>query len=183
MASAKKLPSGKWRVLLFVGKDLDGKRQYRSFTAGTKKEAEYLAAQYNQLHIEVNRSEMSLREATERYIKSKENILSPSTVRGYYAVLRLYLSRLFATKIKDITAEIIQIEFNEFAKTYSPKTCRNAHGLITAVLRQERPELRINTTLPKKVKSGIYVPDEQEVADILPLVEGTKLEVPFVLAT
>ncbi len=51
MASAKKLPSGSWRVNLFIGTE-DGKRKYKSFTAATKREAEFQAAQYNQLHID-----------------------------------------------------------------------------------------------------------------------------------
>ena len=46
MATAKKLPSGQWRVLAYIGTGPDGKRQYKSFTAGTKKEAEYMAAEY-----------------------------------------------------------------------------------------------------------------------------------------
>ncbi|MCH5203094.1 MAG: site-specific integrase [Oscillospiraceae bacterium] len=183
MASAKKLPSGKWRVLLFVGKDENNKRKYRSFTADTKKEAEFLAAQYNQLHIEANRSEQTLREAAERYIKSKENILSASTIRGYYAVLKNYLSGLFAVKIKDITAETIQIAFNDFAKSYSAKTCRNAHGLVSIVLKIERPDLRLKTTLPQKDKHDIYVPDEQEIKEILMFTAGTNIEIPFILAT
>ena len=41
MATAKKLPSGSWRVQLYAGKTPDGKRRYLSFTANTKKEAEY----------------------------------------------------------------------------------------------------------------------------------------------
>ena len=45
MASAKKLPSGNWRVSLYIGLDEKGKRKYKSFTADTKKEAEFLAAQ------------------------------------------------------------------------------------------------------------------------------------------
>ncbi len=183
MASAKKLPSGKWRVLLYTGADEQGKRKYKSFTADSKKEAEFLAAQYNQLHIEVNRSEMTLRAATERYIKSKENILSPSTVRGYYVILKNYLPRLFAVKIKDINQEIIQIAFNDFAKSYSAKTCRNAHGLIADVLKSERPDLHLKTTLPQKSKSDIYVPDAQEIEQIYPLTEGTNIEIPFILAT
>ena len=46
MATAKKLPSGKWRCLAYIGKDENGKRQYKSFTADSKKEAEFLAASY-----------------------------------------------------------------------------------------------------------------------------------------
>ena len=49
MAKAKKLPSGQWRTLVYShtekvnGKD---KRIYESFTADTKKESEYLAAEF-----------------------------------------------------------------------------------------------------------------------------------------
>lgn len=45
MATAKKLPSGAYRCLIFDRME-DGKRKYKSFTAPTKKEAEYLATQY-----------------------------------------------------------------------------------------------------------------------------------------
>ncbi len=183
MATAKKLPSGNWRVNLYIGKTPDGKRQYKSFTAETKKEAEFLAAQYNQLHIDVNRSEQKLSEAVDRYIKSKENVLSPSTIRGYYVVLENYLPELMAVKVRDITAEKIQEAFNQFAKSYSAKTCRNAHGLISAVMKIQRPEITLNTTLPQKSKSDIYVPDEAEVQDIYSLAAGTAVEIPFLLAT
>lgn len=183
MASAKKLPSGSWRVNLYIGKTPDGKRQYKSFTADTKKEAEFMAAQYNQNHIDVNRSEQPLRDAVERYIKSKENVLSPSTVRGYYVVLNNYLPELMAVKIRDITAERVQEEFNLFAKEYSAKTCRNAHGLISAVLKTQRPEITLNTTLPQKGKRDIYVPDPAEVEKIYALTIGTSVEIPFLLAT
>ena len=46
MANAKKLPSGSWRVRVYDGKDQNGKDVYKSFTAPTKKQAEYLAAEY-----------------------------------------------------------------------------------------------------------------------------------------
>lgn len=183
MATAKKLPSGSYRVNLYIGKDADGKRKYKSFTADTKKGAEYLAAQYNQKRIDINRSELLLSDAIERYIKSKENILSPSTVRGYYVIIRNYLPELMSTRVKNITSEMVQSAFNNFALEHSSKTCRNAHGLISAVLKINRPEIILNTTLPQKTKKDIYVPDEQEVKDIYPKTVGTPLEIPFLLAT
>ncbi len=183
MPKAKKLPSGNWRVLLYIGTNAEGKRQYKSFTAETKKEAEYLAAQYNQLKIDVNRSNMPLSDAVERYIKSKENVLSPSTVRGYYAILNNNLPALMAMRIRDLNAEIIQEEFNKFAKDHSPKTCRNAHGLISAVLKIHRPEIILNTTLPQKSKREIYVPDAKEIIEIYDKTVGTSIEIPFLLAT
>ena len=39
MAKAKKLPSGAWRCLAYTGRSVTGKREYKSFTADTKKEA------------------------------------------------------------------------------------------------------------------------------------------------
>ena len=182
MASAKKLPSGSWRVNLYIGKTPDGKRQYKSFTAETKKEAEFLAAQYNQNHIDVNRSELPLRDAVERYIKSKENVLSPSTVRGYNNILKNHIPALMAVKIRDLNAEMVQEEFNRFAKDHSPKTCRNTHGLIASVLSIERPDIVLRTTLPQKKKRDIYVPDEKEIDQIHQLIKGNVMELPFVLA-
>ena len=46
MAKARKLPSGNWRTKIYIGKDSDGKNIYKSFTAETKKESEYMAAEY-----------------------------------------------------------------------------------------------------------------------------------------
>ena len=43
MAKAKKLKSGNYRVLVPDYKDENGKWHYKSFTAKTKKEAEYMA--------------------------------------------------------------------------------------------------------------------------------------------
>lgn len=67
MAKAKQLPSGSWRVQVYAGKNAAGKPQYRSFTALTRKEAEYNALQFQLHHKEVSRdsSSMTLDEAVE----------------------------------------------------------------------------------------------------------------------
>lgn len=126
---------------------------------------------------------MLLSAAVEAYIKSKENVLSPSTVRGYYVIKNNYLPELMAVRIRDITPELIQREINRFAKEHSPKTCRNAHGLISAVLKIHRPELTLNTTLPQKKKREIYVHDNKEIDKIRAMLTGRALEIPFLLAS
>ncbi len=183
MATAKKLPSGSWRVNLYTGKDANGKRKYKSFTAETKKAAEYLAAKYNELRFESSSSSLTLRMAAENYVESKENVLSPSTIRSYRSVIRNDVPQLMDTKIKDITQQQVQSVFNVLASDHSSKTCRNVHGLVSAVLKMHRPELILNTTLPPKNKRDIYVPDNKEVAEIRDLLRGTELEIPFLLAT
>ena len=68
MANAKQLPSGSWRVQVYAGKDAQGKKQYRSFTRLTKKEAEYEALQWQLHYKEVSRdtTAMTLDEAGAR---------------------------------------------------------------------------------------------------------------------
>ena len=46
MAKAKKLPSGNWRARAYDGLGANGKKKYISFTAPTKREAEFLAAEH-----------------------------------------------------------------------------------------------------------------------------------------
>ena len=62
MAKAKKLKSGNYRVLVPDYKDENGKWHYKSFTAPTKKEAEYTAAEFthNRENRELSYSNMTL---------------------------------------------------------------------------------------------------------------------------
>ncbi len=181
MATAKRLPSGNWRVRLYAGNE-NGKRIYKSFTAESKKEAEFLAAQYNLDRKENQGKKITLHNAVERYIESKRNILSPSTVRGYYVILDNYCGDLMEMQLADLNQEVIQLSLNKLAAEYSPKTCRNVHGLIYAALKVYRPELNLKTALPKKSKKEIYVPDEAELKKIYALSIGTIVEIPIFLA-
>ena len=70
MATAKRLPSGNWRCLAYVGKDVT-KTGYKSFTAPTKKEAERLALEYEQSVQPV--PAITVQEAVRQYIASKQN--------------------------------------------------------------------------------------------------------------
>lgn len=183
MASAKKLPSGNWRVNLYIGNDANGKRQYKSFTAETKKEAEFLAAQYNAFKKEQTDSKLTFRTAAERYIDSKRNVVSPSTIRGYVSILKNNAQDIMPMKICDITQECIQISINKLAMEHSAKTCRNVHGFISAVLGVYRPDFILHTTLPKKEHNDIYVPDNKETEEIRRLATGTVNEIPIFLAS
>lgn len=183
MASAKKLPSGSWRVNLFIGKDENGKRKYKSFTADTKKEAEFLAAQYNQKKIDVVRDNITLGEAADSYIASKSHTLSPSTLRSYKSIRKNNVKALMNTKLKDITPEMVQKAMDEFAGTHKPKTCRNVHNFISAVLEQRDVGIKLKTSLPQKERNDIFVPDNELIEQIAKAAEGHDIEIPFLLAS
>lgn len=101
------------------------------------------------------------------YIMSKSNVLSPSTIRGYKAVLRTMPDYFKNMPISKITQADIQTVINENAAEHSPKTTRNLHGFISAVLRQYRPTLNIYTTLPQKVEYEPYTPSEEDIKKVL----------------
>ena len=74
----------------------------------------------------------------------------------------------------DITALDIQTEINRLSKEHSPKTVRNYHGFISAVLGTFCPNLKICTTLPQKVKNEPYIPSDNDVKQILEYVKDTE---------
>lgn len=81
-----------------------------------------------------------------------------------------------------ITQEDIQKAINIEAQCHSPRTVRNSHGLISAVMRVYRPNFALNTALPKKVRPEIYIPSDAEIKQLLSSVAGTGMELPVLLA-
>ena len=194
MATAKKLPSGSWRVQLYVGKGPDGKRQYLSFTRPTKKEAEYEALQYQLHYKEVSRdaTAMTFQEAAEKYIKSKDGVLSPATIRGYDIILRNHLQSLMPLRLNRITPAMVQEAVNEESKPYAdargrkhtptPKSVRNIYGFLSAVMRTYHPSLQLDITLPQKEYMEQQYLESEQIAVLLKAIQGSEMEIPVLLA-
>lgn len=68
MATAKRLPSGNWRVQVYAGKDANGKNIMESFTAATKKEAERDAAIFAMERKRKGKQAMTLGQAMDAFI-------------------------------------------------------------------------------------------------------------------
>lgn len=125
---------------------------------------------------------MTFKTAAEKYINAKENIISPSTIREYIGTLHRLSDKFCNMILSDITVVDVQIEINRLSSSRSPKTIRNYHGFISAVLRTFRPELILNTTLPKKDKHEPYIPSDEDVKNILRVSRGSLFEVAIILA-
>lgn len=175
MAKAKKLPSGNWSVNQFIGYDSNGKRIYKRFTAPTKREAEYLAAEYIAKRKASASADMKLTEAYAKYIEIKSNTLSPTTVREYKHAAQRDFPELMQLKLSQITQERVQSAVNVAAASHSPKSVRNAHGLLSAVLRMYAPNIRLNTRLPQPERAEIYVPSEADIERLIRSIAGTEL--------
>ena len=79
-------------------------------------------------------------------------------------------------KISVITQEDIQREINRDAPKHSPKTVRNNHGLISAVLGLYRPNFAIKNGSPEKVRPDLYIPSDAEVARLMNITRDTEME-------
>ncbi len=178
MAKAKKLPSGNWRVRVYVGTDENGKMIYKSFTASTKKEAEFLAAEYNLTRKEKPKG-VTVGDAIDGYISTKEHVLSASTITAYKAIRRSQMQGIMQTPLDKIDNITIQAEINKEAKRLSPKSVRNAHGLLSAALAMYMPDFTLRTTLPAKEHKIKDLPTPEE---IMRAFHGTEIELPVLLA-
>ena len=75
-------------------------------------------------------------------------------------------------KLRKLSQENIQEAINLESLHHSPKTVRNIHGLISAVLGQYRPDMRLTTVLPKKVRPDLYIPSDGEIQRLMEYVTG-----------
>ncbi|MDR1753696.1 MAG: site-specific integrase, partial [Eubacterium sp.] len=185
MAKAKQLPSGSWRVQVSTGeRDSNGKYKYISLTASTQKEAELAALEYQVKHKETakNPTNITLAEAMEKYIESKSNVLSPSTIRGYDIIYRNNLKSLMQLKLNKLNNNIIQSAINDEALNHSPKTVRNINGLLSAVLNIYVPDLRLNIRLPQREKKIVTVLSDKQISVLLRAIENNPVEIPVLLA-
>lgn len=196
MATAKKLPSGSWRVRVYSHTEEvlqpDGtkkeKKIYKSFTCDDptprgKRKCEAEAAEWAKEKETKTKSEsLTFQQALNNYISSRENVLSPTTLREYKSIKNNYIRSLMNIKIDSITQDDIQKAINIESLTHSPKTVRNIHGLISATLKVYRPSMALNTALPKKKRVKLYIPTDHDVQKLLKYVEGTEMELPVLLA-
>ena len=178
LPKAKKLPSGRWNIQVMV----DGKRV--SLTARTEKEVMARAAAYKagQAQKSESPSSMTVGNAIDRYIESKDAVLSPSTVAGYKRIRKNALQELMPIKLPALTQEAVQRAVNRMAREKSPKSVTNAHGLLSAALAIYRPDFQLRTTLPQKKRYDVAIPSDEDISAIIQEVIGTQDELPIILA-
>lgn len=175
----EKLPSGSYRIRL----QENGKRY--SLTVPYKPSERQA---YDLIREKINNPSgqydlMTFKEASDQYIKIKSNVLSPSTIRGYEAVRKWIPASFNKTELRNITQIDVQNIINSLSKTKSPKSIRNLHGFISAVLGVFMPSLVLSTTLPQKVRKTSYIPTTDDVKRLLGYCHDTEYYVPLYLAT
>lgn len=174
--NAKKLPSGSWRCRAYDSKT----KKQKSFTAATKKEAEFLANEWLTGRKKVPLSDKTVAMCIREYIDMKRAVLSPTTIKVYETQLDQYYDADFLEmRLSVLDSPTIQREIDRLTEKYSPKTVHNAHGLLSATLRTFFPDMRYCVTLPKIQKRTRELPTADQ---IIPLFVGSDVELPVLLA-
>lgn len=120
----------------------------------------------------------TLGEILDKYISDNENILSPSTIRGYEYIRK---GRFKPYVGQYIDAIPWQRMLNEEAAKCSEKTLANAWALVAAALKAEsQPILDIN--LPAIPRHELNWLDYEQIQKLLAVSRGSNIELPIILA-
>lgn len=150
---AKKLPSGMWNVTVYSHME-GGKRKYMSFTAPTKAQAELRATEYKATKKRKVQHNLTVDDAVDGYIRAKEGVLSPSTIRGYIKIRNNNIAGIAQKRIVNLTSEDLQIFVSDLSASHAPKTVANIYGLVTASIALYAPDIVYRVTMPTKQKNA-----------------------------
>ncbi|MCI9592269.1 MAG: site-specific integrase [Lachnospiraceae bacterium] len=174
----EQLPSGAYRIR----KMYKGKTYTVTFDRKPTQKDALLAMAKKLEEVKESRKPMTFAEAAAGYVDMKRNVLSPRTVKEYIEIGSRLPDWFKKLNLSDITQLDLNRLVNEFSRDKSPKTVRNYHGFVSAVLGTYRPDMKIYTKLPQKVKNEPYTPSREDVKRILEASKGTKFEIPITLA-
>lgn len=170
----QKKPRFRYSYRAYIGTS-EGKKHYKRFTGisdisedfakvdAIKKAKAYLA----KAETYGTTGDITLGQAFAEYIAVKENILSPPTIRAYSQIAKNAFPALQKMKVSNITQIAVQSAVNQLAAHSSPKSIRNAHGFLSAVLKMYRPDFILRTTLPRKQSNKPFIPENDEIHRLL----------------
>lgn len=173
----KQLPSGSWRIQLLI----DGRRI--SVTEGTESAciARAMAIREQMLQPEDKSVKPTLTAAIDHYIESRENILSPATIRGYRNIQKSRFKYQMNRPVNSLSERDWQRAVNAEAKLCASKTLKNAWGFISSVLREETGK-QYCISLPQVVSDQRGFLDPDQIKVFLEAAKGSKYEIAALLA-
>lgn len=163
----EKLPSGNYRI-----KQMQGGKTYR--VTVDHKPSKIEAMQLISEAMSGCPIKGSFRASALEYIENKRNILSPRTIKEYENYPRSLPEWFANMPMYQVDQKAVQRCINELAVTLSPKTVRNYHGFIAAVM---SPHMTLKTTLPRVEKREPYIPTKNDYKALLEAFRGTQYHV------
>ena len=173
----RKLPSGAWNIRVQV----DGKTY--SITKPTEKEclAEATAIKAGIKEARNSPSRKTLKQAMDDYIEARENVLSPSTIRGYRVIQKNRFQQYMSRDISKLTQDQWQRAVNQETKLCSAKTLKNAWGFVSSVI-EEATGRRYSVRLPQVIANDLPFLTAEQIPVFLKALRGQRCEIGALLA-
>lgn len=179
----EKRPSGSYRIRKsYKGKSYSLTLDYKP----TVREAEQLLDDKIKTSgtIIENKNKIVLGQVMQDYIDLKSNVLSPSTIKGYYKLKNQIPDWLSRTTIENIENYHIQKYINEYSVKHSYKSVKNMYAFIKPVISMYKKNFAFDITLPQKInKLDEYIPTDEDVKRIIEYSKGTRYENALILAS
>lgn len=173
---ARKLPSGCWNIRV----QIDGATV--SITKPTEKAciAAAVAVKTGSKQVKSVRR-VTLSDAIDHYIEARENVLSPSTIRGYRKIQAGRFQTMMKRSLSDISQAQWQRTVNAEARLCSAKTLTNAWRFISSVICEETGD-RISVRLPQVAKADRPWLTPDQIPVFVQAIHGHSIEIPALLA-
>lgn len=167
---AQRLPSGRYRCQ--ITDKQTGRRL--SFTADTAQKAQEEALKYR-AGQSLPAEELRFNEAFERFLKARESVYSPNTLREYRHAKKV-LGQFDGFRLCDITDMMVQSWVSSMSQTLKPKTVANYYGYFSAVMSAFMPQRKLVVRLPRKTKTRTQIPHESDIMALLSHLKGRDTE-------
>lgn len=177
LPKARQLPSGSWFCRVRVdGKDIP-------ITRPTEKEAlaEAVAIKAGIKEARLLPKKRTVSQAIDDYIESRQNILSPSTIRGYRAIQSGRFQQMMHKDISTITQEQWQRAVDMESRLVSAKTLTNAWGFMSAVITEATGQ-RLVVRLPQIIPNERPWLSPTQIPVFVEAIKGRSIEIPALLA-
>lgn len=188
---ARKLKSGSWFIQLRLGGEsisVTGPDKKKCEREATYIKSEYLSGKRTKKAEKLTEPEVptiTLDQAIDDYCKSKSNVLSPATIRGYQNIRKNQLKEIMQKNVYDL-AELPKEEWQEIinreSESRAPKTVKNSIAFIRTIIREKAGKTVPAVTLPAPVDADTAFLHADEIPTFVTTVMDTKIAVPALLA-
>ena len=170
-----KRPSGSWTVRVRIN------GVQHSITRPTKQACIKEAVKLKTGSKAPIADDLTVAQALKSYIDSRENVLSPATIRGYRIIQRNRFKPIMPLKLSSLSKPVWQKAVNDEATRISAKTLKNSAALIESVYLEFTGE-KLSAKIPKVIPKDLpyLTPDQIEV--FVRAIHGHKCEIPMLLA-
>lgn len=179
LPSVQRLPSGRYRCQVMV----DGERVSIVEDEPDIAQAKAVAIKNGLMEKSKKPDKLTLDAAIREYIATRENVLAPTTIRGYEILRKHRFADLMPKDIYKLTKRDLQKAADAESKKYARKTVANALGLVCSVLRDYDIDIKADDIkLPQKIKQHKKYLSAEDIAKLIDAARGDICELPIIMA-